>query len=318
MKIFKRSALLGSRRCCLIFAVLLISASCKQSTDNAGPENSDQKTSNVTTEAIPFSVGDVISLKGVNGKFVSGKEGFSAMICNVTTATALEKFTVIDAGGGKIALRSKAKYTSSENGTQAMNCNRTSVGEQEKFTVISNADGTISLKGNNNKYVSSENGTQAMNCNRAAIDGWEKFTVVNYTSTPPGNEVWRIANLTNFESYPDPNSDECINYNGCLWAGQFAFVNGVQPLSWVQANNIIAIHSKDAGQYQLKTFRLRQGNKTIDAKVYDMCSDSDCNGCCTINANQNGAGFLIDVEKFTMQRFGTGSGIVEWRCLDCN
>ena len=28
-------------------------------------------------------------------------------------------------------------------------------------------------------------------------------------------------------------------------------------------------------------------------------------------------GFLIDIEKYTMQRFGTGDGIVEWTCLDC-
>lgn len=131
-------------------------------------------------------------------------------------------------------------------------------------------------------------------------------------------EVWNKANLTNYESYPDPGSEECIKFNGCTWAGQFAFLSGKQPLSWVKANNIISIHSKDAGKYKLKTLRLRKGNKTIDAKVYDMCSDSDCDGCCTINAKENGLNFLIDVEKYTMQRFGSGSGIVEWRCLDCN
>ncbi|WP_175545770.1 hypothetical protein [Sinomicrobium oceani] len=130
--------------------------------------------------------------------------------------------------------------------------------------------------------------------------------------------VWHQANLTNFESYPDPNSEECIVYNGCQWAGQFAFVSGVMPESWVQANNIIALHSKDAYQYKLKTLRIRQGDKQIDAVVYDFCADSDCDGCCTANANQNDIGFLIDIEKYTMQRFGSGSGIVEWTCLDCD
>lgn len=132
-------------------------------------------------------------------------------------------------------------------------------------------------------------------------------------------EVWNKANLTNYESYPDPGSPECIEYNGCLWAGQFAFVSGVKPESWVKANNIISIHSKDAAKYKLKTLRIRQGNKTIDAKVYDRCSDSDCeDNCCTVNARQNGLNFLIDIEKYTMWRFGSGDGIVEWRCLDCN
>lgn len=129
--------------------------------------------------------------------------------------------------------------------------------------------------------------------------------------------TWRLANLTNFESYPDPGSEECVKYNGCTWSGQFAFVNGTQALTWVKANNIISIHSKDAGKYKLKTLRLRKNGKTIDAKVYDNCADSDCDGCCTINANQGGIGFLVDIEKFTMQRFGYGDGTVEWQCLDC-
>jgi hypothetical protein len=132
-----------------------------------------------------------------------------------------------------------------------------------------------------------------------------------------GSGTWKKANLTNFESYPDPGSEECIKYNGCTWAGQFAFVDGKQTEAWVQAHNICAVHEKDANTYKLKTLRLKQGTHQIDAVVYDECADSDCNGCCTQNAQQNGLNFLIDVEKYTMQRFGTGDGIVDWQCLDC-
>jgi hypothetical protein len=136
--------------------------------------------------------------------------------------------------------------------------------------------------------------------------------------TDPGgdNLVWRNANLTNFTSYPEPGSEECREFNGCTWAGQFAFVSGKQSESWVQGHNIIAVHSRDASAYRLKTLRLRQGNHQIDATVSDMCSDSDCSGCCTQNARETG--FLIDVEKYTMERFGAGDGIVQWACLDCN
>lgn len=148
--------------------------------------------------------------------------------------------------------------------------------------------------------------------------GWNinYFSFV-YQGSGGGTETWYRANLTNFTSYPDPGSEECIEYNGCLWAGYFAFVDGKQTESWVQSHNIAAVHSKDANKYKLKTLRLRQGTKQIDVVVYDMCSDTDCGGCCTENANANGIGFLIDIEKYTMQRFGSGSGIVEWRCLDC-
>jgi hypothetical protein len=127
--------------------------------------------------------------------------------------------------------------------------------------------------------------------------------------------AWQKANLTNYESYPDPNSEECIEYNGCTWQGEFAALDGVQPESWVAVNNIVAVHSKDFATYKLRTLRLRQGTHELDVVVYDMCADSDCDGCCS--ANCASTGFLIDIEKYTMERFGSGDGIVEWACLDC-
>jgi hypothetical protein len=126
---------------------------------------------------------------------------------------------------------------------------------------------------------------------------------------------WKQASLTNFTSYPDPGSDECIKYNGCMWAGQFAAVDGKQTEAWVMAHNIVAVHSKDFATYKLKTLRLRKDGHEIDVTVYDECADSDCSGCCTENAKPSG--FLIDVEKYTAERFGVGDGQVEWACLDC-
>ena len=132
------------------------------------------------------------------------------------------------------------------------------------------------------------------------------------TAASPG---WHLANLTSYTSYPDPGSEECINYSGCQYAGYFAALSGQQPLSWVQATNIAAVHSNDYPTYELKTLRIRQGSFQIDATVYDMCSDADCGGCCTQNASQTG--FLIDLEYFTAVRFGSTSGVVEWQCIDC-
>jgi hypothetical protein len=285
------------------------------STDVKTPENTISNAGKFKTATTPraVTIGQTISLRGSNSLYASGENGTTAMRCNRTSAADWEKFTIVDAGSGKVALRSMSKYVSSENGTKAITCSRTAIGDWEKFTLINNSDGTVSFQGNNGRYISSENGSVPMTCTRTAIGGWEKFSTG--TTTPPTTGTWRKANLTNFTSYPDPNSDECINYNGCLWAGQFAFVDGKQTESWVQAHNIIAVHSKDAGTYKLKTLRLRQGTKQIDVIVYDMCSDSDCNGCCTENCAETG--FLIDIEKYTMQRFGSGSGIVEWQCLNC-
>ena len=127
---------------------------------------------------------------------------------------------------------------------------------------------------------------------------------------------WHEANLTNFESYPAPGSDECEDFNGCEWEGRFAFVDGKQSENWVMMHNILAVHSRDGDEYGLKTLRLRKDGNEIDAVVYDVCSDSDCGGCCTRNAEETG--FLIDIEKYTMERFGSGDGIVEWACVDCD
>ncbi|MBB6271601.1 GH18 family chitinase [Pedobacter cryoconitis] len=125
----------------------------------------------------PIPIGSTVTLKGINSKYVSGEDGAVAMTCNRATASPVETFTVVDAGGGKIALRSKGKYVSSENGVQAITCSRATIGDWEKFDWITNADGTVSFRGNNGKYISSENGTQAMTCNRAAISGWEAFGI---------------------------------------------------------------------------------------------------------------------------------------------
>ena len=136
------------------------------------------------------------------------------------------------------------------------------------------------------------------------------------SSSATADTVWHQANLTWYTSWPDPGSEECIEYNGCTWAGYFAGVEGQKSEEWVSQHNIIAVHEKDWDTYKLKTFRLRMNGSTIDAVVYDMCSDSDCDGCCTENAGE--IGFLIDIEKYTRERFdGNGDGVVEWTCLDC-
>ena len=144
-------------------------------------------------------------------------------------------------------------------------------------------------------------------------------TVESSASAAKADTIWNKAYPTWYISWPDPGSEECVVYNGCEWAGYFAGLEDQQTEQWVSEHNIISIHEKDWDKYKLKTFRLRQNGRTIDAVVYDMCSDSDCDGCCTKNAGN--LGFLIDVESYTCERL-TGSkegcdGVVEWTCLNC-
>ena len=154
----------------------------------------------------------------------------------------------------------------------------------------------------------------------AAESALESSSAVESAAVEPvADTVWNKANLTWYISWPDPGSEECVVYNGCEWAGYFAGLPNQQTEEWVSEHNIISIHEKDWGKYKLKTFRLRQNGRTIDATVYDKCADSDCEGCCTQNAGE--LGFLIDIESYTCERLsGTKDGcdgVIEWTCLDC-
>ena len=124
--------------------------------------------------------------------------------------------------------------------------------------------------------------------------------------------VWKSANKTNYTSYPDPGSEECIKYNGCTWAGQFAACNGTKSEDWVAAHNIVSAFP-DFTALKLHDLCLRKGQKLIVVTVLDTCADSDCSGCCT--QNKGSADELIDIESYTDARWGVPDGPVEWADL---
>ena len=125
---------------------------------------------------------------------------------------------------------------------------------------------------------------------------------------------WYKASLTNYISYPEANSEECLYYNGCQWAGQFYGLDGTKSKQWVKNHNIVAVHSKDWSWLGGKKIKIRQGDHEIIATVYDICSDEDCDGCCTQNLGGND--FLIDMEKYTTERFGISFGTVQFQVID--
>lgn len=123
--------------------------------------------------------------------------------------------------------------------------------------------------------------------------------------------VWKSGRKTNYTSYPDPGSEECVVYNGCEWAGWFAHCEDQQSEAWVAEHDIAAMFP-DSG-YELHDICLRSGDRTMIVTVYDTCGDSDCDGCCT--ENKGDADALIDLESFTNARWGLPDGDVEWADL---
>jgi hypothetical protein len=131
------------------------------------------------------------------------------------------------------------------------------------------------------------------------------------TCASPGL-VWHTANKTNYTSYPEPGSEECIKYSGCKYQGLFSACGDERKsLAWVKAHNIAAFFP--LGRMSLHNLCLRAGSRTMEVTVYDTCGDSDCNGCCT--RNRGSAAALIDLESFTNARFGVPDGRIEWADL---
>jgi hypothetical protein len=124
--------------------------------------------------------------------------------------------------------------------------------------------------------------------------------------------TWKTANKTWYTSYPDPGSEECIKYNGCMWAGQFSACEGKKSEAWVSSHNIVAAFP-DFDALQLHDLCLKSGDKKIVVTVYDTCGDDDCDGCCT--ENKGDADELIDLESYTNDRYGIDDGQIQWADL---
>jgi hypothetical protein len=124
--------------------------------------------------------------------------------------------------------------------------------------------------------------------------------------------VWKTARKTWYTSYPEPGSEECIKYNGCMWQGLFsACGDDRKSKAWVMSHNIAAFFP--LGNMNLHDVCIKSGTKTMIVTVYDTCGDSDCGGCCTANKGNNDA--LIDLESFTNARWGLPDGRIMWADL---
>ena len=122
---------------------------------------------------------------------------------------------------------------------------------------------------------------------------------------------WHTGAKTSYESYPAPDSEECVVYNGCDYLGQFAACDNTMPESWVQSHDIVAAFP--LGDLALHRLCLRSGSSSIVVTVVDTCGDADCDGCCS--ENRGDAEALIDLEKHTDARFGVEDGPIEWADL---
>jgi hypothetical protein len=133
--------------------------------------------------AIAAVPGDTIALKAyVNGKIVTAEDGGSSpLIANRDHVGSWEKFQIVDAGNGKIALKALVnnKYVTAANATTPLIASATSIGTNEKFTMETASDGRTVFKAANNKYVTAENkGNDSLIARADTIGVWEKFDML--------------------------------------------------------------------------------------------------------------------------------------------
>ncbi|WP_433314553.1 S8 family serine peptidase [Micromonospora sp. CA-269861] len=117
-----------------------------------------------------------------NGKFVSADGAGSKPLVAIGPALgAWEKYDIVDAGSGLVALRAKVngKFVSAAGaGTKPLVAEGPAVSLWEQFQLINNTDGTVSLKAKvNGKYVSAPSSGAALTASAPSISTWEKFNV---------------------------------------------------------------------------------------------------------------------------------------------
>ena len=209
-----------------------------------------------TQESTDAPIGETISLQGNNGMYVSSENGTKAMICDRASVGSWEKFTIVDAGSGKIALQgNNGKYVTDGS---PMWCNASTISNATKFTWTDAGGSKIALKGNNNNFASSENGTKSMNCNRSTIGNWEKFdwnivpksalvdeNIVSEVSIYPNPAVSNVTiELNKVNGYANV---EILNMNGQLVLKKELF-NSIEQIN---------IEAMESGLYMVK---IQNGN----------------------------------------------------------
>jgi regulation of enolase protein 1 (concanavalin A-like superfamily) len=117
-----------------------------------------------------------VTQKASNGLYVTYRNGDRLASSTAASAGTRERFTLTDAGAGRVALRaSNGKYVRLNTTDSKLYADAANIGTDERF-VLTNLSGALSLRGSNDFYVSSEGGsTDGLTCTRSYPAGWEYF-----------------------------------------------------------------------------------------------------------------------------------------------
>ncbi|WP_229399086.1 S8 family serine peptidase [Micromonospora okii] len=115
-----------------------------------------------------------------DGLVAADSGGSKPLIAKSWTIGSWEKFDIVSAGDGLVALKSKAngKYVAADGGgSKPLLAKSTAIGAWEKFQLVHNIDSSVSLKAQvNGKYVAADGaGSKPLIAKSTKISDWEKF-----------------------------------------------------------------------------------------------------------------------------------------------
>ncbi len=201
-------------------------------------------------------LGQLIWLRAnANNLYVSADQNLAnvQLVANRTSVQGWEQFTVVDGGGGLVALRaSNGMYVSADLNLATyapLVANRTVAQGWEKFTWTDVGAGQVTLKASaNGKFVSADqNRNSYLVADRTSAQGWETFTwgAVGSSPTPvpttpagggnfparfaaPYVETWNNTSVNNLAS---STGNKFWTLAFMLGNGCSAYWNGTDPIS---------------------------------------------------------------------------------------
>ncbi|QOC94515.1 S8 family serine peptidase [Micromonospora craniellae] len=116
-----------------------------------------------------------------NGKFVTAASTRKALVNNGSSLGTAQRYDVVNAGSGLVALRSKStgRYVvAPSKGTKPLIASHKTIVTAAKFTIVNHTDGSVSLKARaNGKYVTApKSGKSSLKASKTTVGTSEKFT----------------------------------------------------------------------------------------------------------------------------------------------
>ena len=102
---------------------------------------------------------------------------------------------------------------------------------------------------------------------------------------------WKVATMTGYDNLSGDDKHP----------GSVAEYTGTTP-RFLNAVPVVSILLRDWKRFRYHNINIMYNFKIYRVQAWDLCSDDDCQNCCTRNAKHFGGDFLLDVERRTLEK----------------